>query len=86
MSAPILIWGAGAIGGTIGAYLVRAGHDVVMVPNRQTYFNYMQHAERILFIDDEEVSRNAFSRSMRESAFRVDLAAGSQDAERMVRQ
>jgi 2-dehydropantoate 2-reductase len=31
MSAPILVWGAGAIGGTIGAYLVRAGHDVVFV-------------------------------------------------------
>jgi 2-dehydropantoate 2-reductase len=31
MSAPILIWGAGAIGGTIGAYLKRAGHDVVFV-------------------------------------------------------
>ena len=28
---PILIWGAGAIGGTIGAYLVRAGHDVTFV-------------------------------------------------------
>jgi 2-dehydropantoate 2-reductase len=26
-----LIWGAGAIGGTIGAYLVRAGHAVVLV-------------------------------------------------------
>lgn len=31
MSGPILIWGAGAIGGTIAAYLVRAGHDVVVV-------------------------------------------------------
>ncbi|MCC7049870.1 MAG: ketopantoate reductase family protein, partial [Alphaproteobacteria bacterium] len=30
-SDPILIWGAGAIGGTIGAYWVRAGHDVVFV-------------------------------------------------------
>ena len=30
MSA-ILIWGAGAIGGTIGAYLVRAGHKIVFV-------------------------------------------------------
>ena len=29
MSDPILIWGAGAIGGTVGAYLKRAGHDVV---------------------------------------------------------
>lgn len=28
---PILIWGAGAIGGVIGAYLARAGHDVTFV-------------------------------------------------------
>jgi 2-dehydropantoate 2-reductase len=28
---PILIWGAGAVGGTIGAWLARAGHSVVMV-------------------------------------------------------
>ena len=27
----LLIWGAGAIGGTMGAYLVRAGHDVTVV-------------------------------------------------------
>jgi 2-dehydropantoate 2-reductase len=27
----ILIWGAGAIGGTLGAYLTRAGEDVVLV-------------------------------------------------------
>lgn len=31
MSGPILIWGAGAIGGTIGAYLARDGVDVVFV-------------------------------------------------------
>lgn len=31
MMDPIVIWGAGAIGGTIGAYLARAGHDVLMV-------------------------------------------------------
>lgn len=31
MSGPILIWGAGAIGGTLGAYLARAGEDVVLV-------------------------------------------------------
>ncbi len=29
LSGPILIWGAGAIGGTIGAYLARAGHQIV---------------------------------------------------------
>ena len=28
-----LIWGAGAIGGTMGAYLARAGHDVTLVDN-----------------------------------------------------
>lgn len=31
MSDPILIWGAGAIGGVLGAYLARAGHPVHMV-------------------------------------------------------
>lgn len=31
MSAPVLIWGAGAIGGSIGAALVRAGHEVLFV-------------------------------------------------------
>lgn len=31
MSAPVLIWGAGAIGGVIGACLARAGHAVHMV-------------------------------------------------------
>jgi 2-dehydropantoate 2-reductase len=30
-SGPILIWGAGAIGGTLGAYLARAGHPVALV-------------------------------------------------------
>jgi 2-dehydropantoate 2-reductase len=29
--ARVLIWGAGAIGGTIGAYLKRAGHDITFV-------------------------------------------------------
>ncbi|WP_180899018.1 ketopantoate reductase family protein [Martelella soudanensis] len=29
--SPILIWGAGAIGGVLGAYFARAGHDVHMV-------------------------------------------------------
>lgn len=28
-----LVWGAGAIGGTLGAYLSRAGHDVTLVDN-----------------------------------------------------
>jgi 2-dehydropantoate 2-reductase len=31
MAPPILIWGAGAIGGSVGAWLKRAGHDVTFV-------------------------------------------------------
>jgi 2-dehydropantoate 2-reductase len=31
MADTILIWGAGAVGGTIGAYWTRAGHDVLLV-------------------------------------------------------
>ena len=27
----ILVWGAGAIGGSMAAYLVRAGHDITVV-------------------------------------------------------
>ncbi len=31
MAEPVVIWGAGAIGGTLGAYWTRAGHDVLLV-------------------------------------------------------
>jgi 2-dehydropantoate 2-reductase len=31
MAEPVVIWGAGAIGGTIGAYLARAGQEVLFV-------------------------------------------------------
>jgi 2-dehydropantoate 2-reductase len=33
VSGPILIWGAGAIGGSLGAAFIRAGRDVVFVDN-----------------------------------------------------
>ncbi|MEZ5777019.1 MAG: 2-dehydropantoate 2-reductase [Paracoccaceae bacterium] len=33
MSGQILIWGAGAIGGSLGAAFIRAGHEVVFVDN-----------------------------------------------------
>lgn len=33
MSGPILIWGAGAIGGTLGAAFIRAGNEVIFVDN-----------------------------------------------------
>jgi 2-dehydropantoate 2-reductase len=31
VAEPVLIWGAGAIGGTLGAYLARAGEEVLLV-------------------------------------------------------
>jgi 2-dehydropantoate 2-reductase len=37
MSEPILIWGAGAIGGTLGAAFIRAGHAVVFVDSEASH-------------------------------------------------
>jgi len=39
-----LIWGAGAIGGTIGAHLVRAGHDITLVDRAQDHVAAMNTA------------------------------------------
>ncbi len=33
MSTPVVIWGAGAIGGTLGAAFIRAGQEVIFVDN-----------------------------------------------------
>ena len=33
----LLVWGAGAIGGTIGAHLARAGHDITFVDQAQDH-------------------------------------------------
>ncbi len=38
----LLIWGAGAIGGTIGAYLARAGHDILLVDSAADHVAAMQ--------------------------------------------
>ena len=37
----ILIWGAGAVGGTLGAYLARAGEDVLLVDIAQDHVDAM---------------------------------------------
>ncbi len=39
-----LIWGAGAIGGTIGAYLARAGHAVVFVDRDAAHVDAINHS------------------------------------------
>ncbi len=41
-NGPILIWGAGAIGGTIGAYLARAGEDVTFIDRDRDHVAAMQ--------------------------------------------
>ena len=40
----IVIWGAGAIGGTIGAYLIRAGHDILFVDIVEEHVNAINAA------------------------------------------
>ena len=42
MGEPILIWGSGAIGGTVGAFLARAGRDVLMVDVVSEHVAHMQ--------------------------------------------
>ena len=37
-----LLWGSGAIGGTLGAYLARAGHDVTMVDTVSEHVDAMR--------------------------------------------
>ncbi len=48
MSEPILIWGAGAIGGTIGAYLIRAGENVLFVDSAADHVAAMQSTGLII--------------------------------------
>jgi 2-dehydropantoate 2-reductase len=43
LSGPILIWGAGAIGGTIGAHLRRAGHNIVAVDRAEDHVSAINH-------------------------------------------
>ena len=47
MSTPVLIWGAGAIGGVIGAVLARAGHVVHMVDIVEDHVAAMREGLRI---------------------------------------
>jgi 2-dehydropantoate 2-reductase len=48
---PILVWGAGAIGGTIGAALVRARHAVVFVDIEAEHVAAIADAARGLVIE-----------------------------------
>ena len=63
MSGPILIWGAGAIGGTLGAYLARAGEDVLMVDVVEDHVRAM-NAEGLSIEGPVEVFRQKLKAAM----------------------
>lgn len=50
MKKDILIWGAGAIGGTLGAYLLRAGYDVTFVDIDEAHVAAINDPQRGLTI------------------------------------
>jgi 2-dehydropantoate 2-reductase len=63
MRSHVLIWGAGAIGGTLGAYLARAGGDVTMVDTCVEHVDaIVRHGLRVTGpIDDFVVRLPAFA-------------------------
>ncbi len=68
----LLIWGAGAIGGTIGAYFVRAGHDVTFVD---------VVAEHVATLNEEglEITGPIDTFSVAATAFTPDTLSGQWD-------
>ncbi len=57
MNEPIVVWGAGAIGGTIGAYLKRAGQPVLFVDNAAEHVTAIERSGmRIIGPIDEFVA------------------------------
>ncbi|MGH7582413.1 MAG: ketopantoate reductase family protein [Gemmatimonadales bacterium] len=57
-----LVWGAGAIGGTMAAYLARAGHDVTVVDNVSDHVEVINRSGiRVTGIDEFSVAIPAFT-------------------------
>ena len=58
-----LVWGAGAIGGTVGAYLARAGHEVVFVDRAVDHVDAIARAGISITgpIDQFTVNAHAFT-------------------------
>jgi 2-dehydropantoate 2-reductase len=69
LTNPILIWGAGAIGGTLGAALARSGEDVVFVDNA---------ADHVRAIRDKglRITGPIFEDTIRAPAFEPDALKG----------
>lgn len=77
MSDSVLIWGAGAMGGTIGAHLVRAGHDVLFVDVAEEHVRAMNHRGLRITgpVSDFEVPATAFTPDALEGRYRTILLA-----------
>jgi 2-dehydropantoate 2-reductase len=83
MQKDILVWGAGAIGGAIGAYLVRAGYDVTFVDVEAEHVAAIKDPARGLqitgTIDTFSISAPAFTPDALEGKWkRVFLAVKAQ--------
>ncbi|MEZ0604170.1 ketopantoate reductase family protein [Paraburkholderia sp. IW21] len=90
MEQAILIWGAGAIGGTIGAYLARAGQAVTFVDVVPAHVEAIRDPSRGLRItgpvDSFVVNAPAFLPEELVGTFdRIYLAVKAQDTERACR-
>jgi 2-dehydropantoate 2-reductase len=89
MTDPILIWGAGAIGGTIGAYWVRAGHNVVFVDQAADHVQAMNATGLAIEgpVEQFTVRVNAFTPDQVKGTYRrVVLATKAQHTEGATKQ
>jgi 2-dehydropantoate 2-reductase len=90
-TSPILIWGAGAIGGTVGAHLIRAGHQVAFVDIAADHVAAIRDAERGLEVEGPlaqfRITAPAFTPDAVEGVFRrVFLCVKTHDTEAACRQ
>lgn len=77
LAEPILIWGAGAIGGTIGAYLIRAGHQVTLVDRAAEHVEQINRAGLKITgpIEEFSVRTTAFEPEQLQGQFSTTLLA-----------
>ena len=68
LDEPIVIWGAGAIGGTIGAYWARAGIDVILVDTARDHVRGVPHVRA----RDRGADREFLTGGPRRNAGRID--------------
>lgn len=88
MSARVLVWGAGAIGGSIGAALVRAGHEVLFVDRAEDHVAAINRTGLEITgpVDSHTVCARATTPERVEGVFEtVLLAVKGQDTEAAAR-